>query len=59
MVALWWQNAPTWVWFVGEEGIPDELPKTASGKVMKHVLREWSKGLAGKNFGSSVTGSND
>lgn len=22
----------------------DELPKTASGKVMKHVLRQWSAG---------------
>ncbi|KAF9017519.1 acetyl-CoA synthetase-like protein [Hymenopellis radicata] len=34
------QNAPTWVWF------SDELPKTASGKVMKHVLRDRSKELA-------------
>ncbi|RDB30266.1 putative acyl-CoA synthetase YngI [Hypsizygus marmoreus] len=45
------QNAPTWVWFLGEEGTHDELPKTASGKVMKHVLRKWSKDLAHKDIG--------
>ncbi|KAI0790402.1 acyl-CoA synthetase [Abortiporus biennis] len=45
------QNAPTWVWFVGEDGIPSELPKTASGKVQKHILRDWSKDLAKKGFG--------
>lgn len=28
-----------------------ELPKTASGKVMKHVLREWSKELSRREFG--------
>lgn len=37
------QNAPAWVWFIGEDGVQGELPKTASGKVMKHVLRKWSK----------------
>ncbi|KAF8122696.1 hypothetical protein EV363DRAFT_1359496 [Boletus edulis] len=31
------QNVPEWVWLDVEE-----LPKTASGKVMKHVLRRWS-----------------
>ncbi|EAU81427.2 acyl-CoA synthetase [Coprinopsis cinerea okayama7 len=45
------QNAPAWVWFIGEDGNPAELPKTASGKVMKHVLREWSKELAQKDVG--------
>ncbi|KAG6831152.1 hypothetical protein H0H87_006082 [Tephrocybe sp. NHM501043] len=45
------QNAPTWMWFLGEDGAQDELPKTASGKVMKHVLREWSKDLAKKEVG--------
>ncbi|KZT70470.1 acetyl-CoA synthetase-like protein [Daedalea quercina L-15889] len=45
------QNAPAWVWFTGEDGVPDELPKTASGKVMKHVLRSWVKGLAKKDIG--------
>ena len=34
------------MWFVGEPGVAGELPKTASGKVMKHVLREWSRELA-------------
>ncbi|KAF9041277.1 hypothetical protein BJ165DRAFT_1488144 [Panaeolus papilionaceus] len=45
------QNAPAWVWFIGEDGNPEELPKTASGKVMKHVLRSWSKDLAEKGIG--------
>ncbi|KAI0711385.1 acyl-CoA synthetase [Earliella scabrosa] len=45
------QNAPTWVWFVGEDGVADELPKTASGKVQKHILRDWSKELAKKGVG--------
>lgn len=45
------QNAPRWVWFVGEDGY-DELPKTASGKVQKHVLRKWSKELAQRGVGS-------
>ncbi|KAL1730943.1 hypothetical protein EV714DRAFT_283840 [Schizophyllum commune] len=45
------QNAPAWVWFLGEEGVVDELPKTASGKVQKHVLRSWSKPLVEKKVG--------
>ncbi|THU80525.1 acetyl-CoA synthetase-like protein [Dendrothele bispora CBS 962.96] len=32
-------------------GVPKELPKTASGKVMKHVLRAWSKELSEKDIG--------
>ncbi|KAF8157017.1 hypothetical protein B0H34DRAFT_783221 [Crassisporium funariophilum] len=45
------QNAPAWVWFINEDGNPEDLPKTASGKVMKHVLRKWSHQLAEMNFG--------
>ncbi|KAF8886542.1 hypothetical protein BD779DRAFT_1786507, partial [Infundibulicybe gibba] len=45
------QNAPAWVWVVGEADMPAELPKTASGKVMKHVLRGWGKDLAQKRVG--------
>lgn len=45
------QNAPAWVWFVGEQPGYDELPKTASGKVMKHILRKWSKELSGRGLG--------
>ncbi|KAG8731373.1 hypothetical protein FRC11_004353, partial [Ceratobasidium sp. 423] len=37
------QNAPARVWLLGEAGVPTELPKTASGKVMKNVLRDWAK----------------
>ncbi|KAH9992273.1 acetyl-CoA synthetase-like protein [Russula vinacea] len=45
------QNAPAWVWFIGEDGTPNELPKTASGKVQKHILRKWSRELAEKRIG--------
>ncbi|KAI9508077.1 acetyl-CoA synthetase-like protein [Russula earlei] len=45
------QNAPGWVWFLGEEGTPKELPKTASGKVQKHILRGWSRELAENRIG--------
>jgi len=45
------QNAPAWVWFINEDGTSEELPKTASGKVMKHVLRKWSKKLAEQETG--------
>jgi len=45
------QTAPAWVWFIGEDGVQDELPKTASGKVQKHILREWSRDLAKKGVG--------
>ncbi|KAJ2930971.1 hypothetical protein H1R20_g6124, partial [Candolleomyces eurysporus] len=45
------QNAPAWVWFVNEDGTPEELPKTASGKVQKHVLRKWSRELAERQVG--------
>jgi acyl-CoA synthetase (AMP-forming)/AMP-acid ligase II len=48
---LFFQNAPSWVWFINEDGTNKELPKTASGKVMKHVLREWSKELAEQETG--------
>ncbi|KAI5121807.1 hypothetical protein M0805_009799 [Coniferiporia weirii] len=45
------QNSPTWVWFMAEEGTPSELPRTASGKVQKHILRKWTKELATKGIG--------
>lgn len=63
------QNAPAYVWFVGEnyaaqlgtQADTEEgeggvrkfagLPKTGSGKVMKHVLRRWSQELAERGIG--------
>lgn len=45
------QNAPEWVWFMGEDGHANELPKTASGKIQKFILRKWSKELADKGIG--------
>ncbi|KAJ7151137.1 hypothetical protein C8R46DRAFT_1358051 [Mycena filopes] len=52
------QNAPAWIFFTGEDGAEGELPKTASGKVMKHVLREWSRELAGRGVGRVVGNGN-
>jgi len=51
------QNAPAWLWFVQpaneamKEGDADHLPKTASGKVQKHILRDWSKDMVRKGLG--------
>ncbi|KAF8331382.1 acyl-CoA synthetase [Cantharellus anzutake] len=49
------QNAPSWVWFVGEgaakESGYDILPKTGSGKVQKNILRIWSREMAAQNIG--------
>lgn len=33
------QSAPEWVWFLGEDGIEKEMPKTASGKIQKVSVR--------------------
>ncbi|KAL5514338.1 hypothetical protein ACEPAG_2426 [Sanghuangporus baumii] len=44
-------NAPSWVWFVSEEGAPADLPKTASGKIQKHILREWTKEFVIRDVG--------
>ncbi|KAJ7268374.1 hypothetical protein C8J57DRAFT_1325005 [Mycena rebaudengoi] len=51
------QNAPTWVFFLAEDVSASELPKTASGKVMKQVLRDWSRDLANRNVGLVSMGS--
>lgn len=39
------------MWFVGEDGVESELPKTASGKVQKHILREWGTKWAKQGVG--------
>ncbi|VDC03112.1 unnamed protein product [Peniophora sp. CBMAI 1063] len=44
------QNIPAWIWFTATDG-PSELPRTASGKVQKHILRAWSRDLAAKGVG--------
>jgi len=49
------QNAPAWVWFVGEGEVKasgyHELPKTGSGKIQKNILREWARELAKRGIG--------
>lgn len=47
------------MWFLGEDAVeeegqtfvPNELPKTASGKIQKHILRSWSRKLASRDIG--------
>jgi acyl-CoA synthetase (AMP-forming)/AMP-acid ligase II len=29
------QSAPDWVWFLAEDGVETEYPKTASGKIVR------------------------
>ncbi|KAK0566727.1 hypothetical protein OC861_003087 [Tilletia horrida] len=45
------QNAPEYVWFLGENGLDTEFPKTASGKVQNVVLRDWARSLQQDNVG--------
>ncbi|KAG8962345.1 hypothetical protein FRC03_004322 [Tulasnella sp. 419] len=45
------QNAPAWIFFVGEDGVQAELPKTASGKIMKNILRDWSRAWSKEGIG--------
>lgn len=40
------ESVPTWVWFLGEDGVIDEFPTTASGKIRKVDLRRVAKQLA-------------
>ena len=56
------KNAPAYVWFIGDPQVEEfvqeskgGLPKTASGKVQKHILRAWSKELASKGYGKAVS----
>ena len=39
---------------MGEDDLPSELPKTASGKIQKHVLRSWAPSLVEKEVGRVV-----
>ena len=55
------KNAPAYVWFLGDSQMEDlveeskgGLPKTASGKVQKHILRAWSKELASSSYGKVI-----
>lgn len=45
------QNAPDWVWFMGQDDVPNEMPTTASGKVQKVILRQWARDLVQKGVG--------
>ena len=41
-------KVPQYVWVLGREGrlgLPDDFPKTASGKIQKFLLRDWTKAL--------------
>ncbi len=45
------QSAPDWIWWLGEQGVDDEFPKTASGKVRKVDLRNLAVELMEKGIG--------
>lgn len=45
------QCAPDWVWFLGKDGVEENMPTTASGKVQKVILRKWAKELAEREIG--------
>lgn len=47
------QSAPDWVWFLGEQGVEEEYPKTASGKIRKVELRGWAEDLVKKGVGKA------
>ncbi|PWN51158.1 acetyl-CoA synthetase-like protein [Violaceomyces palustris] len=49
------QSAPAWVWYLGEDGVPAEFPKTASGKIQKVILREWAKELVAQGQGKTTS----
>ena len=40
-------KAPTWIWWLGNEHVPEEWPKTMSGKISKPELREIVQKLIG------------
>ncbi|KAF2035282.1 acetyl-CoA synthetase-like protein [Setomelanomma holmii] len=43
--ALGRHKVPKWMFWVGEDGVVKEIPKTGSGKHQKHILREIGKKL--------------
>ncbi|SCZ98056.1 BZ3500_MvSof-1268-A1-R1_Chr3-3g06546 [Microbotryum saponariae] len=40
-----------WVWYLGEDGVGTEWPKTASGKIRKVELRDWATPLVERELG--------
>ena len=45
------QGAPSWIWFLGEESVPEDYPATGSGKIRKIELRNWVKRLMESDIG--------
>lgn len=41
-------KAPQHIFWLGDEGVDQELPKTASGKYKKHLIREQGNALLRK-----------
>ncbi|KAJ9606279.1 hypothetical protein H2200_009240 [Cladophialophora chaetospira] len=44
-------KAPRYVFWIGDEGVDDDFPKTGSGKIMKHVLRDVGERLVKEGKG--------
>lgn len=48
------QKAPRHVFWLGQGGMPEEFPKTGSGKHQKHILRELAAGVVKNGGGQAV-----
>jgi mevalonyl-CoA ligase len=48
--ALGSHKSPTYVFFAGDEGVGDELPKTGSGKYQKHIMRAIGDKLVSQGY---------
>lgn len=44
-------KAPKYVFWIGDEGVGDEFPKTGSGKMMKHILKDVAERLVKEGKG--------
>ncbi|OCT45932.1 putative acyl-CoA synthetase YngI [Cladophialophora carrionii] len=44
-------KAPKYVFWIGDEGVGNDFPKTGSGKIMKHVLRDVGERLVKQGRG--------
>ena len=47
-------KAPKYIFWVGDTGVGDELPKTGSGKYQKHVIRTLGNKLVKEASGNAV-----
>ncbi|KIX97674.1 uncharacterized protein Z520_06452 [Fonsecaea multimorphosa CBS 102226] len=49
-------KAPRYVFWIGDDGVGNEFPKTGSGKIMKHILRDVGERLVQMGRGTEEKG---